>query len=66
MIKVEARKGEINIIAIEGKVYEIIAELCSMVRGVCTEFWEDEENGKELTEVMISLVCDALKAVRPE
>ncbi len=70
MIKVEVNRGDVHIEEISGRTPTIAAELCGIVRAVCIACWEDEENGAELTETMITLVSSALvssalKEVRP-
>lgn len=66
MIKVEANKGRIDIEEINGNTLRIMAELCGIVRAVCTACWEDEEDGADLTEAMINKVAEALLKVKPK
>lgn len=64
MIDVKVSNGEVEIKAVDGRTYKIMAELCCLVRTVCTACWEDVENGNVLTEQMILMVAKALKDVK--
>ena len=64
MIDVKVSNGKVEIKAVDGKTYKIMAELCCLVRAVCTACWEDVKNGNEITEQMILMVAKALKDVK--
>lgn len=64
MIDVKVSNGEVDIKAVDGRTYKIMAELCCLVRAVCTACWEDVENGNKITEQMILMVSKALKDVK--
>ena len=66
MIKVEANQDTVDVKEIRGTGTKIMAELCGIVRAVCTACCEDDENGAELTEFMITTVSNALIQVRPK
>ena len=61
MIKLEANKGDVNIIEASGDGYTLMAELCCIVKAVCTGFFKDEDNSKEMTKKMVLAVVIALK-----
>lgn len=61
MIKLEANKGEINIIEASGDGYTLMSELCCIVKAVCTGYCKDEDKSKEMTKHMVLCVAVALK-----
>ena len=64
MIDVKVSNCKVDLRMVEGRTYKIIAELCCLVRSVCTACWEDVENGNEITEQMILMVAKALKDIK--
>ena len=61
MIKLEANKGEVNIIEAHGDGYTLMSELCCIVKAVCTGYCKDEEHSKEMTKDMVLSVAVALR-----
>lgn len=61
MIKLEANKREVNIIEASGDGYTLMAELCCIVKAVCTGYCKDRDKSKELTKEMVLTVAVALK-----
>lgn len=61
MIKVHVNSGNVTIKEAEGTALILMAELCCIVKAVCTSFCEDEENSEEMTKAMILGVADALR-----
>lgn len=64
MIDVKVSNGKVEIKAVDGRTYKIMAELCCLVRAVCSACWEDVKNGNEIAEQMILMVAKALKDVK--
>ena len=60
MIKVEANNGKVVIKHAEGTAVILMAELCCIVKAVCTAFCEDEENSEEMLRNMVLTVASAL------
>lgn len=61
MIKVEVKRGAVDIKEAEGNGLCLMSELCCLVKAICTAYNEDESNKDELTSNMVLMVADALK-----
>ena len=61
MIKVEVNNGHVDIKYAEGTPFTLMAELCCIVKAVCSSWCEDEEYSEKMTSTMILKIADTLK-----
>ena len=61
MINVNVNNGKVVIKHAEGTAVTLMAELCCIVKAVCTAFCEDEENSEEMLRRMVLTIAETLK-----